>query len=93
MGYAKKKMIMTLVLEGLIIFLIYDLSAAIGYAAIASKSADFGLLFGEYEPLNIKFILCFQAVILFFIVFVLPIYDIHLSSVKKLKHQRSSKAY
>lgn len=92
MGYAKKKMIMTLVLEGLIIFLIYDLSAAIGYAAIASKLADFGLLFGEYEPFKYQIHPMFSGSYIVFIVFVLQ-YMIFIYQVLKIKASEIIKAY
>lgn len=51
-GYSRKKMVLSLIMEALILYLVILISATIGYVFIGSSFAELSVLFGEYEPIK-----------------------------------------
>lgn len=92
MGYSKKKMTISLIKEGFILFILFYLTVAIGYVAILPKLTDFSLLFGEYEPLKFTLYPMFLGALMMFVIFSFQ-YSLYILQVLKIRTAEIIKAY
>jgi ABC-type lipoprotein release transport system permease subunit len=91
-GYSKKKMTLTLVKEGMIFLLIFLITSVFGFVIIAFNFSDFGLLFGEYEPIKFKSIPILYGSLIIIFVFCFQ-YIIYIRQVLKIKIADVMKSY
>ncbi len=91
-GYSKKKMIVTLIQEGMITLSIYILASALGFIVIAHHFSELGLLFGEYEPIKFNSLPILYGSIIIILVFSIQ-YAIYIYQVLHIKVSEVIKAY
>lgn len=91
-GYSKKRMAINLIKEGFILFFIFYVIVSIGYVAILPKLTDFGLLFGEYEPLKFNFYPMFSGAFIMFIIFSFQ-YSLYIIHILKIRTAEIIKSY
>lgn len=91
-GYSKKKMITTLIKEGIILLIIFFITSTIGFIVIAYNFSDLGILFGEYEPIKFSGLPILYGSIIIILVFSVQ-YAIYIYQVLHIKVSDIIKAY
>lgn len=91
-GYSKKKMIVTLIKEGIILLCIFFMTSTVAFIAIAHNFAELGILFGEYEPIKFSGLPILYGSIIITIVFGIQ-YAIYIYQVLHIKVSEVIKAY
>ncbi|BCR36624.1 ABC transporter permease family protein [Mariniplasma anaerobium] len=91
-GYSKKKMIITLIKEGILLLCVFFITSTIGYIAVASNFADLGVLFGEYEPIKFSVTPILYGSIIITLVFGIQ-YAIYIYQVLHIRVSEVIKAY
>lgn len=91
-GYSKKKMVLTLIKEGLLTLTIFFVTASIGYVVIASYFSDLAIIFGEYEPIKFTALPIVYGGLIITIVF-LAQYGIYIYQVLNIKLSEIIKRY
>ncbi len=91
-GYSKKRMVLTLIKEGLITLIVFYVAASIGYIVIASYFSDLSILFGEYEPVKFSAVPLLYGAVIITLVFSVQ-YAIYIYQVLHIKLSEIIKSY
>jgi ABC-type antimicrobial peptide transport system permease subunit len=91
-GYSKKKVIKSLIKEGLILLCIFFVTSMMAFIIVAYNFADLGILFGEYEPIKFNGMPILYGGIIITVVFAIQ-YAIYIYKVLHIKISEIIKAY